>query len=131
MSISTVLRGLRAGLRKMSHDHPLLSNAVMYGGLYTLAEVSQQKIRARTAVNNHVISGNNSQLTPKMSTQLITKEINELGMAKTAAGSSNLLASPSHHAGRLDMSSVKRYAIMGTLIIPPILTKWYHWLDNK
>ena len=131
MSISTVLRGLRAGLRKMSHDHPLLSNAVMYGGLYTLAEVSQQKIRARTAVNNHVISGNNSQLTPKMSTQLITKEINELGMAKTAAGSSNLLNSPSHHAGRLDMSSVKRYAIMGTLIIPPILTKWYHWLDNK
>lgn len=134
MSISTVLRGLRAGLRKISHDHPLISNAVMYGGLYTLAEVSQQKIRGKMAVNNHVISGNNSQLTtPKMSTQLITKEINDLGMAKTAAvaGSSNLLASPSHHAGRLDMSSVKRYAIMGTLIIPPILTKWYHWLDNK
>ena len=31
----------------------------------------------------------------------------------------------------LDMSSVKRYAIMGTVVFPPILTKWYSWLDNK
>ncbi len=133
MSISTVLRGVRAGLRKISHDHPLISNAVMYGGLYTLAEVSQQKLRAKMAHNNnnHVIS---SQVTAtKMTSQFVPKDIHELGMAKTAAGagSANLLASPSHHPGRLDMSSVKRYAIMGTLIIPPILTKWYHWLDNK
>ena len=134
MSISTVLRGVRAGLRKISHDHPLISNAVMYGGLYTLAEVSQQKLRAKMAIsNNHVISGNSQVTATKMSSQFVPKDIHELGVVKTAAvaGSANLLASPSHHPGRLDMSSVKRYAIMGTLVIPPILTKWYHWLDNK
>jgi len=32
---------------------------------------------------------------------------------------------------RYDSGSIKRYAVWGTLVIPPIYQKWYHWLDNK
>ena len=30
-----------------------------------------------------------------------------------------------------DYSALKRYAFMGTVIFPPILHKWYLWLDKK
>ena len=36
---------------------------------------------------------------------------------------------PSH--ARYDSGSIKRYAIWGTLIIPPIYQQWYNWLDAK
>jgi len=77
--------------------NPLLANAVIYGGLYTLAEVSQQTIQ-----------------------QNVVRDT-----------SCNLARDTSSMASRLDMSSVKRYAIMGTVCISPLLTKWYGWLDGK
>lgn len=76
--------------------HPVITNALVYGGLYTLAEVSQQKLRFRT--------------------NFAAVERRDVSPAKTAV---------------LDMSSVKRYAIMGTVVFPPILTKWYRWLDSR
>jgi len=78
-------------------SNPLLANAVIYGGLYTLAEVSQQTIR-----------------------QNFGKET----ASSFARDTTNLTT-------RLDMSSVKRYAIMGTVCISPLLTKWYSWLDGR
>jgi len=32
---------------------------------------------------------------------------------------------------RYDSGSIKRYALWGTLVIPPIYQKWYNWLDKK
>lgn len=78
--------------------NPLLSNAVIYGTLYTMAEVSQQ------TVQQHVLRDTTTCTLARESSSLAT---------------------------RLDMSSVKRYAIMGTVCISPMLTKWYSWLDNK
>merc|ERR1719228_2522247 len=44
---------------------------------------------------------------------------------------SSSLVRDSSVVAKLDMSSVKRYAIMGTVCISPLLTKWYGWLDGK
>lgn len=63
----------------------MMSNAAIYGGLYTLAELSQQTMRAN----------------------LTTTSISSI-----------------------DTNSIKRYAVMGTVVFPPILTKWYHWLEG-
>lgn len=79
--------------------NPLLANAVIYGGLYTLAEVSQQTIQQN--------------------------------VVKDTTTSCALARDTSSMASRLDMSSVKRYAIMGTVCISPLLTKWYGWLDGR
>jgi len=117
--ISSLLRGMRTQVLKISHDHPLMSNAVLYGGLYTLAEVCQQKLRAKKAISTVAVSGTAGAIGPTP-----TRDLHEISNS-----AKSLTASPSHH--RLDMSSVKRYAIMGTFVIPPILTKWYHWLDNR
>jgi len=73
--------------------NPLVANALIYGGLYTLAEMSQQTLRNTT-----------------------TKDPSSL-------------ARDTH--SKLDMSSVKRYAIMGTVCISPLFTRWYGWLDTK
>lgn len=73
-------------MKRLLDTYPMLSNAAIYGGLYTLAELSQQTMK------------------------------------------SNLTTTHSHQT--LDMSSVKRYAVMGTIVFPPILTKWYHWLET-
>lgn len=78
--------------------NPLVANAVIYGGLYTLAEVSQQTIQ-----------------------QNVVRDTTSCALARDS----------SSMASRLDMSSVKRYAIMGTVCISPLLTKWYGWLDGK
>jgi len=125
MSITTVLRTVRTRITRLSHDHPLLTNVALYGGLYTLAEVSQQKLRAKF--------GSHSTPHQMMSTSVpvagsVTSVISSTSNGATVAGAS-LTSSPSHH--RLDMTSVKRYAIMGTLVIAPIFTKWYQWLDNR
>ena len=32
---------------------------------------------------------------------------------------------------RYDSGSIKRYAVWGTLVIPPIYQQWYNWLDAK
>lgn len=79
--------------RQVVDNHPVVTNAVVYGALYTLAEVSQQKLK--------------------------TNLRRDLSPAKGGTGP------------QMDVSSVKRYAIMGTIVFPPILTKWYRWLDDR
>ena len=117
--ISSLLRGMRTHALKISHDHPLLGNAILYGGLYTLAEVCQQKLRANKALSLVTVSGAAGAIhTPSA-----------IDRHEIPSQAKSLTASTSHH--RLDLASVKRYAIMGTFVIPPILTKWYHWLDNR
>jgi len=71
-------------IKRLLDTYPMLSNAAIYGGLYTLAEFSQQTMKSNLTTHSHPI----------------------------------------------DMSSVKRYAVMGCVVFPPILTKWYHWLET-
>jgi len=86
MSLNVILKSAVSRARRIGDRHPLVTNALVYGSLYTLAEVSQQKIsRSHTSTSTAVN----------------------------------------------DLSSVKRYAIMGTLVFPPLMTKWYRWLDAK
>lgn len=85
--------------KAMVDSNPLVANALIYGGLYTLAEVSQQTIQQT--------------------------------LVRDATTSSSLVRDTSSMASKIDMSSVKRYAIMGTVCISPLLTKWYSWLDGK
>lgn len=40
------MRTLAARVKTTLDTHPLMSNACIYGGLYTLAEVSQQTMKA-------------------------------------------------------------------------------------
>jgi len=101
LAVRSALRSARQALvattRNVMDNHPVVTNALVYGGLYTLAEVSQQQIQ------NKFQPGDKSPKGGVSSGQL----------------------------PHLDMSSVKRYAIMGTIVFPPILTKWYHWLDAR
>lgn len=83
-----MLRATARSARQLVARYPVITNTLMYGSLYTLAEVSQQKVSARLALE---------------------------------------AAKPKH----LDTCSVKRYAIMGTLVFPPLLTRWYAWLDAR
>jgi Mpv17-like protein len=83
-----MLRSTVRSARQLVARSPVITNTLMYGSLYTLAEVSQQKVSARLALE-------------------ATK--------------------PKH----LDTCSVKRYAIMGTFVFPPLLTRWYAWLDTR
>jgi len=96
------MRTLAARVKTTLDTHPLMSNACIYGGLYTLAEVSQQTMKAN----------------------MTTKKV-----GLTTEHTSSLVTT--RHSTTLDLGSVKRYAIMGTLVFPPILTKWYHWLEAK
>jgi Mpv17-like protein len=79
------------------NQYPFISNALIYGGLYSLAEVSRQTIKN----SKSVIVG---ECDPKQD------------------NSSN---------SAYDVDSIKRYAIMGTAVYGPWLTKWYIWLDGK
>jgi len=72
-------------LRGWMARHPSLSTAIVYGGLYTLAELSQQHIRARATTGQPPV---------------------------------------------LDTTSLGRYAVMGTVVFPPIMNKWYTWIDR-
>jgi len=78
----------------------MLSNACIYGGLYTLAEVAQQTM------------------------QLSRSQHHKPHVGASFAADVSLRTTPG-----IDLSSVKRYAIMGTLVFPPILTHWYRWLE--
>ena len=81
-----MLRAVLSSARSVTCRHPVLTNTVLYGSLYTLAEVSRQRLSCRSSRNS---------------------------------------------PAALDLASVKRYAIMGTLVIPPIFTRWYGWLDSR
>jgi len=101
LAVRSALRSARQALvattRNVMDNHPVVTNALVYGGLYTLAEVSQQQIQNKFQPRDKSPKGGVS----------------------------------SGQLPHLDMSSVKRYAIMGTIVFPPILTKWYHWLDAR
>ena len=78
--------------KTLHKNNPTLYNALMYGGLYTAAEISQQtfhKYRASALAVNH------------------------------------LTAAPI-----IDVSSIGRYAVMGTGIMGPLFSKWYTWIDK-
>jgi len=85
----------------------------MYGSLYTLAEVSQQKVSSSLAFAN----SNPASLT-----------CSTLSHPANLAATTSTSGLASHS---LDVSSVKRYAIMGTFVFPPLLTRWYSWLDGR
>ena len=88
-----VLRQVRFPCMKtVMKNNPTLSNALIYGGLYTLAEVSQQTI----------------------------KQYSKRG------ASSDLVSTGSAY----DMSSVQRYALLGTGVMGPMFAKWYSWIDK-
>lgn len=79
-------------LKTLHKNNPTLYNALMYGGLYTAAEISQQtfhKYKASKVAVNHLTA------TPVM-----------------------------------DVSSIGRYAVMGTGIMGPLFSKWYTWIDK-
>jgi len=93
-------------LKSLMDSRPMLSNACIYGGLYTLAEVSQQTMRSS------LHSSKTSSSSNSFSTDLTRRPAQ-------------------NHPPGIDLSSVKRYAIMGTLVFPPILTHWYRWLEAR
>jgi len=94
------LRFILSKLKSTMDSRPMLSNACIYGGLYTLAEVSQQTMKISSyQAKPHVSAGFSADVT--------------------------FMPNPPE----LDMNTVKHYAIMGTLVFPPILTHWYRWLE--
>jgi len=105
-----MMRSAVTAIRCWVDKHPVKSSALMYGTMYTLAEVSQQKISSSITSTNS--SPSSSSLSP----------------AASLAASSSKSSLASHS---LDVSSVKRYAIMGTFVFPPLLTRWYSWLDGR
>lgn len=96
MSWRHIVSLARATLAK----HPVLSNTLVYGSLFTLAEVSQQKVASSLAKASH----------QKVATNLTKVDL--------------------HTPHTLDSSSVKRFAIMG-VVVAPVFTRWYSWLDKK
>ena len=87
---STLVRQVRFPcIKTLMKNNPTLSNALIYGSLYTMAEISQQCIKNYRS---------------------------DLRSSYMATG--------------LDMSSVQRYAIMGTGIMGPMFSKWYTWIDK-
>jgi len=79
-------------LKTVMKNNPTLSNALIYGGLYTLAEVSQQTIKHYSK--------------KKTTTDLVSP------------------------TSSYDMTSVSRYAILGTGVMGPMFAKWYSWIDK-
>ena len=106
-----MFRSAASALQSLMDKHPLRSSALMFGSLYTLAEVSHQKVSSALPLTKS--NPRCSSLTPAST-------------LTTATTSTCNLASHS-----LDVSSVKRYAIMGTFVFPPLLTRWYSWLDGR
>lgn len=90
---STLVRQVRMPCMKTLHkNNPTLYNALMYGSLYTLAEISQQTIKKYRTTT---LAGN--QLT---------------------------------HQPIVDLSSIGRFAVMGTAIMGPMFSRWYSWIDK-
>lgn len=97
--------------KKITSAYPLLTNCAFYGTLYVGAELSTQTIR-------HLLS------TTPTSTGATTIMHHNSNNTNTSNNNNNKKIV-------YDLSSVKRYAVFGTIIYPPILHKWYIWLDSK
>lgn len=90
-------------LKKMFEKHPLVMNAVTYGALCTGAELSQQTLKYHLSAKNstcHIVS--------------------------------NRTLDDGVKNGRLryDFSAVKRLALWGTIVVPPIYVNWYKFLEK-
>jgi len=111
--------------------HPVATNAMVYGGLYTLAEISQQMLR--TSLKSTSVSHADSvrPTTTSTAAAVPNRDLSRPSVASYVDVARPATAAAATTTAHLDMSSVKRYAIMGTVVFPPILTKWYSWLDNK
>ncbi len=80
---------------------PILANAIVYGSLCAGAEISQQTLKHYfTSTAAPAVSNNNDNKTGKKA------------------------------AVKYDFAPVKRLALWGTIVIPPIYHKWYNWLDK-
>jgi len=110
-------------------QHPFLSNAIIYGGLYSLAEISRQTIHNR--FSNKATTSPNSSVTNHQSKtkNSVSNHLDKISNPVTTTIVSNRRSVKADHS--YDVNSIKRYAIMGTAVFGPILTKWYFWLDNK
>lgn len=109
MRLSRVVRAGQAAwprAKSFLKNNQFVSNAIIYGGFYTAAEVVQQAVRC----------GDRGATAAQLRSQ-------------SAPASSASAASTA--AARMDMESVKRFAIMGTVCISPMLTKWYKWIDAR
>lgn len=92
-------------IKLLFQKHPIIMNGLTYGFLCTSAELTQQTMRIFFSSNNnsnkHLIAGSKND--------------------KTTA--TNVV--------KYDFSSVKRLAIWGTMVIPPIFHVWYKWLEQR
>lgn len=111
-------------LKKMFEKHPLVMNAVTYGALCTGAELSQQTLKYHLSAKNstcHIVSNRT------------------LGMLQLVLYGSSIfslvfffLTDDGVKNGRLryDFSAVKRLALWGTIVVPPIYVNWYKFLEK-
>jgi len=94
-------------IRKLFERYPLRMNALCYGSLYAGAEFSQQTI----------------------------KHFYKKSLSSTNSSSVGALKNGDHASKQVglkyDMSSVKKLALWGTVVIAPIFTHWYKWLEKR
>jgi len=95
-------------LRKLQERYPIQMNGVWYGSLFTGAEFSQQIIK-------HYY---NTLSTPP-------------GSSSTPVSMKNSSNTDHKQVLKYDFTSVKRMAVWGTVVIAPLFTQWYKWLDGK
>ena len=84
-------------------------NALCYGSLYAGAEFSQQTIK-------HFY---------KRSLNSSTNSTPTVGALKNGDHANKQVGL------KYDLSSVKKLALWGTVVIAPIFTQWYKWLENR
>ena len=101
-------RSLQPPLARFYSRHPLVSNCLIYGSLYAGAELSQQTI-------NHVFTS--ARRARSRNNTAVTSSAN-------AGANTSVLAKLKY-----DIASVKRYAVLGTCVYPPVFYAWYKWLD--
>jgi len=96
-------------LRKLFERYPLRMNALCYGSLYAGAEFSQQTIK-----------------------HFYKKSLNSSKNSTTTVGALKNGDHANKQVGlKYDLSSVKKLALWGTVVIAPIFTQWYKWLENR
>jgi len=91
--------------KKAMEKYPTMSNALIYGGLYTAAEVSQQSIKQYRSCQQNISSIATCQATSALS----------------------LSSQPVHS---IDKASVGRFAVIGMGVMGPMFAKWYSWIDK-
>jgi len=86
--------------------YPTMSNALIYGGLYTAAEVSQQSIKHYRSCQQNKSNTTN------------------------AACKASALSLSSQQVHSIDKASVGRFAVIGMGVMGPMFAKWYSWIDK-